>query len=195
MDPRGTIDSSEVGTGEIFGRGLWEPWLYTLPVGRLAAAYANEKHSRDKPPFSQVCSVRVSADGGVTWGEDRLLASQPGGGRLRPGMPVVTRLKDGRYLAVYEIVGIFGTPVHVKESNDGLTWPEGLGRSVEGHRAGPYVLELDDGRLLLTSCTNRISWSDDGGRTWTMAQERGWNPERSPDRTWLTWRAVRPWGR
>ncbi len=186
----GVIEASEVAPGQIFGRGLWEPWLYSLPDGRLAAAYANEKFSRDQPPFSQVCSVRVSADGGASWVEEHVLASQPGGGRLRPGMPVVIRLNGGHYLAVYEVVGLSGAPVYMKESVDGLTWPKGLGQPVAGHQAGPYVLELGDGRLLLTSCTNRISWSDNGGHTWAMAQERGWTPERSPDRTWLTWPAL-----
>ncbi len=188
--PHGVIDASEVAPREIFGRGLWEPWLYTLPDGTLAVAYANEKHSRDNPPFSQVCSIRVSADGGATWREERALAAQPGGGKLRPGMPVVIRLKSGRYLAVYEVVGPAGAPVYVKASADGLNWPEGLGRLIQGHQAGPNVVELGDGRLLLTSCTNRISWSDDGGQSWTLAAQRGWISERSPDRTWLTWPAL-----
>jgi hypothetical protein len=188
--PHGTIDSSEVAPREIFGRGLWEPWLYLLPDGRLAVAYANEKHSREEPPFSQVCTVRVSANGGATWGGDRLLAAQPGGGRLRPGMPVVIRLRRGTYLAVYEVVGPLGAPVYLKESVDGVSWPEGLGRAIAGHQAGPYALELGDGRILLTSCANRISWSDDGGKTWTMAHERGWAPARLPDSVWLTWPAL-----
>lgn len=186
----GIIDASEVAPRTIFGRGLWEPWLYPLPDGRLAAAYANEKHSRDTPPFSQVCSVSVSADGGARWGQHHLLASQPGGGKLRPGMPVVIRLRNRRYLAVYEVVGPLGAPVYLKESDDGLNWPDGLGRPIKGHQAGPFVLELGDGRLLLTSCSNRISWSDDGGKTWELAQARGWTPERSPNRTWLTWPAL-----
>jgi hypothetical protein len=188
--PHGVIDASEVAPGEIFGRGLWEPWLYTLPDGRLAAAYADERHSRESPAFSQVCSIRVSSDAGATWGGEHVLAAEPGGAKLRPGMPIVIRRKDGRYLAVYEIVGIFGTPVYMKESVDGLNWPEGIGTPIDGHRAGPYVLELGDSRLSLTSCTNRLSWSDDGGRTWTMARERCWLPERSPERTWLTWPAL-----
>ena len=185
----GTIDSSDVAPGQIFGRGLWEPWLYLLPDGRLAAAYANEKHTRETPAFSQVCSLKVSADGGATWGEERLLASEPGGGKLRPGMPVVIRLKNGAILPCTRLWEA-AQPVYAKESDDGLYWPGGLGRSVAGHQSGPYVLELAGGRLLLTSCTNRISWSDDDGRTWTMAQARGWTAERFPDRTRLTWPAL-----
>jgi hypothetical protein len=105
-------------------------------------------------------------------------------------MPVVIRLRSGRYLAVYEVVGIGDAQVFLKESGDGLEWPEGLGRAVPGHRAAPYVLELETGRLLLTSCANRISWSDDGGASWTMAVERGWEPDQDPSRTWLTWPAL-----
>lgn len=189
-EPIGTIDASEVQPGEVFGKGLWEPFLYMLPDGALATAYADERHSVETPPFSQICAVRVSRDGGATWGEEHVLASEPGGGKLRPGMPVLTRLKDGRYLAVYEVVGIGDAQVHVKFSDNGLDWPEGLGTTVPWHRAGPYVIALTDGRLLLTSCSNRISWSDDDGQTWTLADERGWVPEREPERTWLTWPAL-----
>ena len=150
-------------------QGLWEPHFYLLADGRLACAYANEKHSAEKPAYSQTCALRVSPDGGKTWGPELALAAQPGGGGLRPGMPVVTRLANGRYMAVYEVIGQGNGDVYQKTSPDGVTWPPGLGTFVPGQHAGPWVASLVDGRVAVTSCSNFISYSDDFGATWRPA--------------------------
>jgi hypothetical protein len=191
----GMIDASEVEPDQIFGLGLWEPFLYELPDGRLAAAYADERHAKETPAFNQICAIRTSADDGATWGDERVLTAEPGGGKLRPGMPVVARRPDRKYVAIYEIVGIGDADVFTKISDDGLSWPEGLGQKLEGHHAGPYLVALPGGQLLATSCSGRISWSDDGGVTWTLATARGWSPERDPARTWLTWPSLFDLGR
>jgi hypothetical protein len=185
--PLGLIDASEVEPDQIFGLGLWEPFLYELPDGRLAAAYADERHAQEAPPFSQICAIRTSTDGGATWGDERVLTSEPGGGKLRPGMPVIARRPDGKYVAIYEVVGVGDAQVFTKISDDGWNWPAGLGHKLEGHRAGPYILAVPGGRLLATSCSGRLSWSDDGGETWRLADTRGWSPDRDPEKTWLTW--------
>lgn len=150
-------------------QGLWEPHFFRVADGRLACAYANEKHSAEKPAFSQTCALRVSPDGGKTWGPEIALAAQPGGGGLRPGMPVVTRMSDGRFIAVYEIVGQGNADVYQKTSSDGVHWPPGLGTLIPGHHAGPWVTSLQDGRLIVTSCSNQVSYSDDFGATWLAA--------------------------
>lgn len=187
----GQIDASEVEPGQIFGLGLWEPFLYTLPDGRLACAYATERHAQANPPYSQICAIRTSTDAGATWSDqEHTLTAEPGGGKLRPGMPVVTRLPDGSFVAVYEIVGIGDAQIFVKRSADGLAWPDGLGQELPGHRAGPYVITLPSGRLLATSCSARLSYSDDGGRSWTLADRRGWIAPADPERTHLTWPAL-----
>lgn len=160
------IDRSEGPPGTMKGRGLWEPHFYPLADGRLAVAYANESHSAAKPSYSQVCSVRISPDHGKSWGDEIRLAEEPGGGNLRPGMPVVTRMDDGRFIAVYEVVGIGDADVYMKISRDGVRWPPGLGTPVPGHHAGPWILSLTDGTLLLTSCSNTLSRSTDHGATW-----------------------------
>lgn len=147
-------------------QGLWEPTFFLLPDGRVAAAYANEKHSVASPAYSQVCSMRVSPDGGATWGAESALASQPGGGDLRPGMPVVRRMKNGQYIEVSEVVGIDRALVYYKVSADGVRWPDGLGTPLPLQHAGPWVTSLSDGRLMVTSCSNEISISSDYGRTW-----------------------------
>jgi hypothetical protein len=180
----GTIDTNEGPPGSLKGRGLWEPHFYQLTDGRLAVAYANEKHAAEKPAFSQVCSVKVSADGGKTWGEEIALAREPKGGKLRPGMPVVARMADGRFIAVYEIVGVGDADVFYKVSRDGVAWPAGLGTRIPGHHAGPWVTALNDGRLLLTSCSNMLSVSADYGGTWHPAEPPAWNVGPGKNFTW-----------
>lgn len=180
----GNIDSNEGPPGSLKARGLWEPHFYNLADGRLAVAYANEKHASETPGFSQVCSVRVSADGGRSWGEEITLAAEPGGGKLRPGMPVVQRMSNGRFIAVYEVVGIGDADVFCKESPDGVNWPVGLGQRIPGHNAGPWVTSLRDGRLLLTSCANVLSCSLDQGRTWQPAGVPAWDVGPGKNFTW-----------
>lgn len=182
--PWGMIDANEGKPGSLHGRGLWEPHFYQTGDGRLAAAYANEKHAADKPAFSQICSLRISADDGRTWGREITLAAEPGGGRLRPGMPVVERMADGRFIAVYEIVGLGDADVFQKISPDGVEWPAGLGSRIPGHHAGPWVMAMVDGRLLLTSCSNTLSQSADNGRSWQSLEPPAWNPGPGKNFTW-----------
>lgn len=178
------IDANEGAPGTLQARGLWEPHFYFLADGRLAVAYANEKHASAKPAFSQVCSVRVSPDLGKNWGGEIILASEPGGGKLRPGMPVVERMANGRFLAVYEIVEIGDADVHCKISDDGEHWPRGLGTRIAGHHAGPWVTTLENGRILLTSCANLLSCSDDFGRTWDPVDTSVWDVGPGKHFTW-----------
>jgi hypothetical protein len=84
-------------------------------------------------------------------------------------MPVVTRLRYGRYFAVYEVVGISKADVYGKFSADGVVWPVGIGTPIPDQHAGPFVTTLQDGRLVVTSCSNQISVSADAGKTWQPA--------------------------
>lgn len=149
-------------------QGLWEPHFFLLPDGRVAAAYSTEMHSVETPSYSQICAEKISSDGGKTWGPEITLAAQPGGGALRPGMPVITRMTNGRYIAVYEVVGDNNAQVHEKFSPNGVTWPAGLGQSVPDQHAGPWVASLSGGRLVVTSCDNQLSYSDNFGTTWHL---------------------------
>ncbi len=178
------IDVNEGAPGTLKQRGLWEPHFLFLSNGRLAVAYANEKHAADKRSFSQVCSERISSDGGKTWGNEITLAAETGGGMLRPGMPVVTRMSNGKFIAVYEIVGAGDADVFYKISGDGEHWPAGLGKRIVGHHAGPWVTSLADGKLLLTSCANRISSSEDFGMTWNFIEPSPWNVGAGKIFTW-----------
>ncbi len=165
--------------------GLWEPFLFLLPSGKVACAYASEKHTQERPAFSQTVAERVSPDGGKTWGREITLAAQPGGGGQRPGMPVIARMVNGRYIAVYEIIGIGEGDVHYKTSPDGKTWARGIGTPIAGQHQGPWVVSLQSGRLLVTSCENQMSYSDDLGATWHLA-----SPPPFPIGHNLSWPAI-----
>jgi len=143
---------------------VWEPEFAVDADGNLVCYFADERHQEDG--YAQLVAHRVSHDGGQTWEDEVFDAAIPDGAE-RPGMPVVTRLPDGRYVMVYEIVG----PTHrggayLKTSPNGTEWgdPEAIGhpvRTAEGHQLtnGPYVTWTpvggEDGTLLVSAKTLR----------------------------------------
>jgi len=147
-------------------KGIYEPHMYYLGDGRLAVQYANEKHVVESPSYSQIISEKVSPDEGRTWGPEIWVAYEPGNPDSRPGMPVWTRMKNGRYITVYEICGPEKCGIYYKYSKDGVHWPVGLGTQIPEQMGGPFVVALQDGRLLVSSNINNISESDDLGKTW-----------------------------
>jgi hypothetical protein len=161
------IDSSE-GLGT---RGLWEPDFWVLADGRLTVTYSNEKHDG----YSQLISQRLSSDGGETWGPETYAVAQPGGGNLRPGMSQMTRMANGKYILVHEVVNLGNADVYSKISEDGVTWPPGLGQRVPCHHCGPFVTSLPDSRLLISSCENQYSFSDDFGESWQKLDPPAWD--------------------
>ncbi len=122
---------------------VWEPFLGLDNSGRLVAYYSDERYHDEG--YNQLLAHKVSEDGGKTWGDDVFDVAVPDG-KTRPGMSVITRLPNGKYMLIFEIVGREGYPVHYKLSSDGLDWgdPEDLGTRIEneeGHflRSTPYV--------------------------------------------------------
>lgn len=118
--------------------GVWEPFLIQLDDGSLVCFYSDDSD----PEYSQKIVYKQSNDA-VNWGETvNVVASEVY--EERPGMPVVTRLGDGSYFMVYEIVdksGIDGNPVFCRYSKDGLDWgdPAFLGEEVATAN-GKYAL-------------------------------------------------------
>ncbi|MBF9254615.1 exo-alpha-sialidase [Pontibacter sp. 172403-2] len=163
-----TIDSNEGKPGELGkpDKGAYEPHFYFLDDGRLSVMYANEKHVTDSVSYSQIISQKTSPDYGKTWGKEVWVAYEPGHGTSRPGMPVWTKMKNGKYIAVYEICGPEKCNIYYKTSADGITWPVGLGIIIPDQLGGPYILSVDDGRLVVTSNQSNISISDDYGQSW-----------------------------
>lgn len=170
----GIIDANEAPQGRN-DRGLWEPMLSVLPDGALSVLYADETHADGTPAYNQVVTQRLSRDGGRTWGPKASIVAEPGGGRLRPGMPVMTRLRDGRYLLVFEICGADPQcPVSMKYSADGVQWPQGLGTPLQQQRCGPHAMTTAQGTVFVTSCLNQVAWSDTAGASWQLTGEPAW---------------------
>ena len=163
-----TIDAAEGIPGSLGkpDKGIYEPHMDLLADGRLSVLYANEKHVTETPSYSQIISQKISADNGASWGPEMWVAHEPGHGNSRPGMPVWDRLKDGRYMVVYEVCGPEKCAVYYKISPDGVAWPIGLGIPIPDQLGGPYLLALTDGRLLVSSNSSHMSVSSDFGQSW-----------------------------
>jgi len=163
------IDTSS-GTTAAGGKGLWEPDFWVLEDGRLVVTYSNEMH----PGYSQVISLRVSTDNGATWGAESDAVSQVGGGSLRPGMSQMVRMTNEKYFLVYEVVNSGNADVYCKTSNDGVIWTAGIGTKIPCQHCGPFVMSLPNGVLLVSSCENQVSFSEDYGATWQLNDPPAW---------------------
>lgn len=122
---------------------VWEPCLLWYK-GQLVCYYSDERI--EDYANSQKLVHTVTTDG-VNWSElvDDLYLP---GDNKRPGMPVVTQLENGKWMMVYEGVGI-SNPLtsFYKLSDDPLNWDSNdIGKAL--WRGGsPYVITLADGRV------------------------------------------------
>lgn len=135
-------------------RPIWEPYLYLDLNNNLICYYSDEGHLKDG--YNQILAHKISYDGGYTWSDITIDVSLQGG--LRPGMPIVTRLPNGSFIMVYEIVNVKGIPVYFRISADGLNWgdPEDYGKKIESF----------DGSYL--TGTPYITWINKGGKNGTI---------------------------
>jgi BNR repeat-like domain len=149
-------------------KGVYEPHFYQLGPKLLGVMYSTEKHVTESPSYSQTVAEKLSTDGGATWGKEIWVAS--GNSADRPGMPVWTKMNNGRYIVVYEVGGPKDYPIYRKTSADGVKWEPGLGEPIAFGRliprGAPYVISLPDGRLVLTSNDHKVEISNDFGKSW-----------------------------
>lgn len=91
--------------------GVWEPYLiFEEETGRLFCFYSDDSD----PEHSQKLVYRYSTDL-VNWSEKyECVACKDSS--LRPGMVSVTKMGNGEYFMVYEMVGINGNPIYFKKS-------------------------------------------------------------------------------
>ncbi|MBE5786761.1 MAG: exo-alpha-sialidase [Clostridiales bacterium] len=138
----GTLDH-----GGHCGKGVWEPFFTMTDDGVLVCHYCDE---RNCTIHSQKLIYRITRDlENWSFAMDSVACEDP---NLRPGMPVVTRLPDGRYFMVYEMVGMEGNPIYCRYSPDGLDWgdPRDPGRRIYSNQGGslgssPYCLWVNRG--------------------------------------------------
>lgn len=149
---QGVIVASAGGLEE----GVWEPFLLQLDDGRLVCYYSDDSD----PKCSQKIVYKVSSDC-VNWGNTvDVVATDVF--KERPGMPVVTRLGDGSYFMVYEVVdkdGASGNPVCYRTSKDALDWgdPKFIGEEIVNY----------DGSMALGSAPY-CAWTPVGGENGTL---------------------------
>lgn len=163
------------------GRGMYEPFLVANEKGELVCFYSDETEVNKNG--GQRLVYKVSTDG-ETWGKKQYLIA-PEDKSKRPGMPIVTPLDDGRYMLVYEMVGLNDGELYYKITDDLTDWGDytKYGTAIKAKNgsaphATPYVTYLPDvginGALILSSW--RMSGSDhvysdifistDFGKTW-----------------------------
>jgi hypothetical protein len=163
-----TIDENEGEPGSMGNpdKGVYETHFYVLDSGHVSVMYASEKYVTSTPSYSQIVSQKISSDNGVTWGEEIWVAWDTENEKSRPGMPVWTKMANGKYIVVIEVCGTRKCEVFYKISDDGVTWESGLGIRIPEQKGGPYVMELTDGTILVTSNSHQLSVSHDFGRNW-----------------------------
>jgi len=137
-----------------------------LNDGRLAVMYANEKYAKQDAGYSQIISQKISDDKGGSWGKEIRVVYDDQHRSSRPGMPVWTKMENGKFMVVYEICGPEKCNIYYKISEDGIRWPKGFGNQIPEQLGGPYLLSLSDGRLLVTSNKSNVSVSNNFGETW-----------------------------
>ncbi|MEQ4305795.1 RICIN domain-containing protein [Plantactinospora sp. B6F1] len=141
------------------GHGLWEP-EFSVVGGDLVVHFSDKTQ---QPRYGQTLARARSADGGDTWSAKvntvAVDASPDLAAEDSPGMPVVRRLPDGRYLMAYEycnirpVPGGHGCRVHYRVSADGWDWGD------QTHRG--TIAKTVDGRHLAHAPT--IAWAPGGG--------------------------------
>lgn len=167
--------------------GVWEPFLLQLDDGRLVCYYSDDSD----PDHSQKIVYRVSLDA-QSW-SDAVDVVATDTAEERPGMPVVTRLGDGSYFMVYEVVdkkNVSGNPVCFRYSADALDWgdPTDIGEEITSKKgknalgSAPYCgwtpVGGENGTLIVSGTFMRKGESDtgtdlflsyDNGESWTTA--------------------------
>lgn len=130
---------------------VWEPFAL-FSNHKLIVYYSDERD----PKHNQKIVHQTSRDG-VHWSEvvnDVALASP-----LRPGMPVVAKMGNGKYLMSWECVCDRNTFTSVKVTADPESWDASDGGTkIAGSGGTPYTVWLHDGRrngMLVQSSNGR----------------------------------------
>lgn len=89
----------------------------------------------------------------------------------RPGMPVVAKMANGKYIMVYEGYGIVDLPNNYKFSLDdcALNWNAGEVGKTFGYGGSPYVEVMDDGTIVASGAGSSVLYLNtevDGSGQW-----------------------------
>lgn len=158
--------------------GLWEPFLLCDDDGKLYCFYSDETDSQN---HSQMIVCRSSTDGKNWSATQRIVACSEQ--YLRPGMPTVTRLGNGKYFITYEMVGQSGNPVYYKVTDDLTDWGNAsdMGTLIMTARrvsvgSAPFCCWIpaggDQGTLIVTA-KNMVNGNSDTGTDWLVSYDYG----------------------
>jgi hypothetical protein len=153
---------------------IWEPFVI-VANGKLIVYYSDE---RDKAHNNQRIVHQTSTDG-VTWG-GVVKDVAPTTVNLRPGMPTVSRLANGKYLMTYEVVNMSGQPNNYKISDNPESWnPTDLGTTID-HGGSPVNMVLPNGKIVYNSYGSGdvLVNTTNGTGAWTAVKtpiERGYS--------------------
>lgn len=147
---------AEVDPSNSDDRPVWEPFLIMDEMGTLYCFYSDEQ-ALNGQNYNQALFHKTSIDGGKTWSApvtDVAFAD----GKLRPGMPIITRISNGKYIMVYEIVNMDRVPVFFRISDSLDDWGDTdfIGNPIVGV----------DGRYI--SGTPYVAWIPYGGKNGTI---------------------------
>ncbi len=126
--------------------GVWEPYIiYEEETGKLFCFYSDDSD----PEHSQKLVYKYTTDL-INWSEKyECVACKDSS--LRPGMVSLTKMGNGEYFMVYEMVGINGNPIYYKKATSLNDWGDvsDYGRivSAAGKTFGssPYVAWTPEG--------------------------------------------------
>ena len=147
------------------GSAIWEPFF----VYENKALYCFFSDERGMINGGGQKLVFSKTNDGVNWGKPVDVCNyQSENNRFRPGMPVVTKLPDGRYFMIYEGVNMHGgyLPTYYKITDDIEKWKptereDGvLPLPLDG--GSPYCITLTDGTLVVGAHgTNKVAVNTD----------------------------------
>ncbi|MBQ8742017.1 MAG: exo-alpha-sialidase [Clostridia bacterium] len=132
-------------------QGVWEPFMYfDDESGKLYCYYSDEQN----PEHNQRLICKYSTDV-VNWSEEIDVLTLK---ELRPGMIAFTKMGNGKYAMVYEMVNFDPhAQVHIKFSDSLESW--------EPTERGKPVLNAQGGGL---AGAPAIAWTPDGGECGTL---------------------------
>lgn len=135
---------------------VWEPFLEVDSKGRLICFFSDERFKNNN--YNQLLAHKISEDGGKTWGNEVFDVAIPDNIK-RPGMIVTAHLPNGKYIMVYEVVGVENNPIYYRFSNDGENWGDAsdLGKRI-----------VDSINNFFMSGTPYIIWTPAGGENGTL---------------------------
>ncbi|GHU20258.1 hypothetical protein FACS1894163_13280 [Spirochaetia bacterium] len=187
-------------------KGVWEPHMGYIG-NTFVVMYANDDLAVVDHGGQQMLYMKKWEETG--WSKEPIVVANGKESNSRDGMPVWSRMKDGRYIVVFEATDEnvrYPFVIKYKISRNGLDWnvprhslylPEK--RMKQG--GAPYVITLSDGRLAASlqsdddkarygveACTDKIYIADPKAASWQYLCD----PFPTGDGTQAVWNSLAP---